>query len=282
MSHPVEEAGTGTEGIDYAQITCTDLEDQLKEEIKAAVRDKEKAKGNGSSPVHVNMVSVHDFMKKVQYRVVKMYPKESLAKKKLIARKISYFKNKTRHRAKFCFKECVMDTTSCTISRTRGFTVGVVGGLAPSSPIGGGIVAGAGASYSRSKSTIASETHASSKELLGEITLKKDECARAVTELYHTVYEATCELDITANDPERDNMHRFLYTPHGKTNICKVTAGQVLNKSGGEKDFTFTRKCDCVMEDCEYELRIEMDTDAKKVQWRAPYSPILGWAFGVP
>ncbi len=277
MSRQVKEAEKGTEETDSVQVT--DLYEKLVQNIEEAVKAAE-----GKAPSSVDEVSVHDFMKKVQYRVARIHDgtKRKRQPKRLVAAKTSYFKNRTRHDAKFCFRECVMDTTSCSVSKTRGFTVGVVGGLSPSSPIGGGIAAGAGASYSRSKSTELSETRASSKELLAEIVLEKDECARAVTELYCTEYEATCDLDITANT-QRVNKHIFFYTPLDKKDrISKVTAKEVLNVSGGGKDFTFRRSCHCVLEDFEYELRIEMDTDAKEVQWPSPYSPILGWACGVP
>ena len=189
--------------------------------------------------------------------------------KRLLSKKKSVFKNRTKTEVSYAFRMGAQDTTTASLTTRKGFRVGILGVLG-----GGGMgaqgAAGVGASYSKQTEVTKGQSKSDMRELQATVQVPSEKSLIATELVYSSDYDATCEFDITV-----DGSYKIKYLHNGKKDTVKAQELVELNDIGEEKpaleggskskgktklkDLVHLRRTwNCTIESTEQALDIEM------------------------
>ena len=171
--------------------------------------------------------------------------------KRLMSRKRSVLKNKSKKVARYVLRACTEDTVMAQVTTKSGFSLGVLTGLSLGSPTGGGGLL-VGGSYSRSKEKSQGSSSVARREMEASASVGCREQLIATESVYHTDYEADCEFDFFVKED-----YELSYTLPKNTFLNKTKALKV-------KEIGF--------EECEQNIEVE---GGKKVHKSASFQTTL-------
>ena len=189
--------------------------------------------------------------------------------KRLLSKKKSVFKNRTKTEVSYAFRMGAQDTTTASLTTRKGFRVGILGVLGGVG-MGAQGAAGVGASYSKQTEVTKEQSKSDTRELQATVQVPSEKSLIATELMYSSDYDATCEFDITV-----DGSYKIKYLHDGKKDTIKAQELVELNDIGEEKsaleggskskektklkDLVHLRRTwNCTIESTEQALDIEM------------------------